>query len=49
MSLSLLSNAPNVDAMYAFGLALLSLTVSAVPLNGYPLNLQRAWFSSGYR
>jgi len=39
MSLSLLSNAPNVDAVFALGLTLLSLTVSAVPLNGYPLNL----------
>ena len=49
MSLSLLNSAANVGALLAFGLALLPLTVSAVPLNGYPLNLQRAWFSSGYR
>ena len=37
MSLSLLSSAPNVDAMFAFGLALLPLTVSAVPCEWIPI------------
>ena len=49
MSHSLLNSAPNFDAMFAFGLALLALSVSAVPLNGHPLNLQRARILSGYR
>ena len=49
MSHSLLNSAPNFDAMFAFGLVLLALSASAVPLNGHPLNLQRARISSGYR
>ena len=49
MSHSLLNSAPNFDARFAFGWALLALSASAVPLNGHPLNLQRARISSGYR